>query len=84
MEDMELTEALKTKLEKAETLDDVVKACAEEGIEVTREQLEAAEVAKESELNEDDLDAVSGGIIAPAIALAIAIYAIWRYSRSRR
>lgn len=38
-----------------------MKACQEEGVEVTREQLEAAEAYQEKELSEDDLDNVTGG-----------------------
>lgn len=53
---------LEAKLDGAQTLDDVVRICAEEGITVSREQLEAIDMAAPGgELNEDALDAISGG-----------------------
>lgn len=58
----ELTEALKEKLEKAQTLEEMVLAFNEEGIEITKEQLEEIKTKDVSEvLDEDDLDSVTGG-----------------------
>lgn len=53
---------LEAKLDSAQTLDDVVRICAEAGIPVSREQLEAIDMAAaDGELNEDALDAIGGG-----------------------
>ena len=63
MEQFEVSEELKEKLGKAESLDEVVKILAEEGIAVTKEELEAALAQGENgELSEEALSAVSGGI----------------------
>ena len=40
MEEFEVSEELKEKLGKAESLDEVVKVLAEEGLEVTKEELD--------------------------------------------
>lgn len=59
-----MSEALKAKLEAAQTMEDVIQVCAEEGIEVTREQLEApVPSGPDGELSEDALDNVSGGSV---------------------
>lgn len=42
MDEKTMSEALEAKLAAAQTMEDVIKAFAEEGIEVTREQLEEA------------------------------------------
>ena len=64
IEEFEVSEELKEKLGKAESLDEVVKILAEEGLEVTKEELEAALAQGENgELSEEALSAVSGGII---------------------
>ena len=64
MEEFEVSEELKEKLGKAESLDEVVKVLAEEGLEVTKEELEAALTQGEKgELSEEALSAVSGGRI---------------------
>lgn len=73
----EISDSLKEKLDNAETMDDVVSVCAEEGIEVTKEQLEAAAASIDDELNEDDLDNVNGGVALFAIAVAVAITYYW-------
>ena len=64
MEQFEVSEELKEKLGKAESLDEVVKILTEAGLEVTKEELEAALAQGENgELSEEALSAVSGGII---------------------
>lgn len=76
MEQSEITEELKEKLGKAESLDEVVKILAEEGIAVTKEELEAALAQGENgELSEEALSAVSGGRINWTIVKAILRYA---------
>ena len=80
----EISDSLKAKLDNAETMDDVVRVCAEEGIEVTKEQLEAAAASMDDELNEDDLDNVNGGVALFAIAVAVAITYYWYKTRKRR
>ena len=66
MDEKNISEALEAKLEAAQTTEDVVKAFAEEGIEVTREQLEEAlrqyQASESGELSAETLDAVAGGI----------------------
>lgn len=63
MNEIIITEELEAKLAAAESLEEVVKACTEEGIEITLEQLEAAiaGIPQEGELTEDTLDNVAGG-----------------------
>lgn len=62
MVEMEISHALQEKLEKAESLDEIIQACAEEGITVTKEQLEASLPSDpEGELSAEALDNVSGG-----------------------
>lgn len=65
MDEKTMSEALEAKLTAAQTMEDVIKAFAEEGIEVTREQLEEAlrqyQAGENGELGEDALDAVAGG-----------------------
>lgn len=74
MNEIIITEELEAKLAAAESLEEVVKACAEEGIEITLEQLEAAiaRIPQEGELTEDTLDNVAGG----ASSLLSAIFRI--------
>lgn len=62
----------------------MLKACQEEGVEVTREQLEAAEAYQEKELSEDDLDNVTGGSLGLALFVAVAVITYWWYVRSYR
>ena len=66
MDEKTMSEALEAKLTAAQTMEDVIKAFAEEGIEVTRKQLEEAlrqyQAGENGELGEDALDAVAGGI----------------------
>lgn len=60
----EASEALKEKLGKAESMEDVVRAFSEEGIEVSAEQLEAMlnqVTSADGEISEEALDHVSGG-----------------------
>ena len=83
MEQFEVSEALKEKLDKAETLDEVLLACNEEGVEITKGDLEAAaDAATSGQLTESDLENVAGGCAALAIT-ALAIYAYWKFSRRR-
>lgn len=69
MENFELSESLKEKLENAESVEDVIRACAEEGIEITAEDL--AGVAVGAELDENALDNVSGGGSAVLTAIGV-------------
>ena len=72
MENM-LNKELEEKINNAETLADVVSACAEHGFNVTEEQLEKAiKMADKEELSEDDLEEVSGGFFFAVIAACIA------------
>ena len=64
MAQYEASEALKEKLGKAESMEDVVRAFSEEGIEVSAEQLEAMlneATSADGEISEEVLDHVSGG-----------------------
>ena len=70
MAQYEASEALKEKLGKAESMEEVVRAFSEEGIEVSAEQLEAMlneATSADGEISEEALDHVSGG--APFSAL---------------
>lgn len=72
MENM-LNKELEEKINKAETLADVVNACAEYGYNVTEGQLEKAiNMADKDELSEEDLDEVGGGIFFAIIASCLA------------
>ncbi len=63
MANYELTEALKEKLDKANSLEEMMQALNEEGIEMTMDQLVGiCEGNTDGELGEDDLDAVAGGV----------------------
>lgn len=78
-----ISKELEAKLQNAETLEDVQKVFAEEGIEVTMEQLEAELAkAKNGELDENALDNVAGGTILPVIIGGGV--ALWWYLRNRR
>ena len=58
----EIPERLEEKLKNVESLEETIQACAEEGITVTKEQLEAVlSPEPDGELNEEALDNVSGG-----------------------
>lgn len=58
----EIQERLEEKLKNAASLDEAIQMCAEEGITVTKEQLEAVlSPEPDGELNEEALDNVSGG-----------------------
>ena len=59
MEHNQMNPELQAKLDGAESLDDVVRVCAEAGITISKEQLEAS--TADGELSENTLDAVSGG-----------------------
>lgn len=62
MEPMKISSALEEKLKKAESLDEIVQACAEEGIEITKEQLnDPLPSDPEGALSEAALENVSGG-----------------------
>lgn len=90
MEQFNIPDSLKEKIENAETLEEVAKLCSEAGYEVTMEDLKAVEAADNSELSEDDLDNVAGGLVIlnPATiavgVVAVGAYAIWSYARRRR
>ena len=85
-----LTPELEEKIKNAESLDEVVKVCAEEGVEVTKEELEAVlSQLENTELDENALDDVSGGlaittttIVAGAVGLAVG-WAIYNYNRRK-
>ena len=62
---MENMEALVSKLNEAETAEDVIKVCAEAGYEITEEQLKVLAAEENEELNEEALDYVAGGAIVP-------------------
>lgn len=86
MEEMIISSALEEKLENAESLEEVVRLCAEEGIAVTKEELEASldsDSEDEGELNAEQLDNVSGGIRLSRIRRIIRRSRI-RLRRSRR
>ena len=59
MQHNQMSPELQAKLDGAESLEDVVRVCAEAGITISKEQLEA--FTADGELSEDTLDAVSGG-----------------------
>lgn len=81
MEQLKISDALKEKIGKAKDLDEVVQLCCEEGIEITKEQLEAEMLPNvNDELSEDTLDAVSGGGI---ISIARIIVRTIRTSNNR-
>lgn len=81
MEQFEISDQLKQKLEMATSLDEVAQLCCEEGIEITKEQLESEMLPNDNdELSEDTLDAVSGGGI---ISIARIIVRIIRTSNNR-
>lgn len=65
MEHNQMSPELQAKISDVESLEDVVRICAEEGITVSKEQLEALEASTaDGELSEDALDGVAGGIMA--------------------
>ena len=74
---MELNDEIRAKISNAASMDEVVRICAEAGIPVTKEQLEASDntTGAEGELSEEALDAVSGGSL---------IGLIWLLYRRRR
>lgn len=83
MENLVFSDSLKAKLAEAETLEDVVKVCAKEGLEVTLEQLQAAEATQKDEFDEDDLDNVAGGLSLLGPIIGVGIYALWQAIRNR-
>lgn len=79
MEHNEMSPELQAKLDGAESLDDVVRVCAEEGITISKEQLEAVDMSTpDGELPEEALDAVSGG------SLTGWIFWYWWQNRGRK
>lgn len=67
---MELNDEIRAKISNAASVDEVVRICAEAGIPVTKEQLEASDTTgAEGELSEEALDAVSGGSVIGLIWL---------------
>lgn len=84
-----ITKELEEKIKNAESLDEIINACAEAGIEVTKEQLEAElKRLENTELGEDDLEDVSGGLVvttavaAGAVAVAVG-WAIYKYHKRK-
>lgn len=78
METKQMSMKLQEKLNKAETIDDVVRICAEAGITVSKSQLEAAEaLSSDEELTEETLDAVSGGGL-------FSWFRLWKYWHTKR
>jgi len=74
-----ISKELEEKIVNAESLDEIVALCAAEGIQVTKEQLEAelAMRSKDGELDENDLDAVAGGsgaLVALGVIIAICVW----------
>lgn len=84
MEQFNISDSLKEKLAKAETMEEVVKACAEEGLEVTLEDLKAAQASDKEELNEEDLDNVAGGVRIAPLVIAGAVYVAWKTAQHIR
>ena len=88
MENM-IPKELEEKIKNAENLDEIINACAEAGIEVTKEQLEAElKRLENTELGEDDLEDVSGGLVVTtavaAGAAAVAVgWAIYKYHKRK-
>lgn len=82
MENM-LNKELEEKINKAETLADVVNACAEHGYNVAEEQLEKAiKMADKEELSEEDLDDVSGGFFFAIVAACMASVGLTSFMRT--
>lgn len=81
MEDIQISQELEEKVRNAETVEEVVQACAEAGIQVTKEQLEAELLPEtEGELSEDMLDNVSGGGIFSFVRRIISYYRASNYN----
>lgn len=79
MEHNQMSPELQAKISDAESLEDVVRICAEEGITVSKEQLESLEASTaDGELSEDALDGVAGGIMAGWI------FWFWWRNRNRK
>lgn len=74
---IEFSESLKTKLDKAKSADEVIRICAQEGIELTLEQLMTPEANLDVELDAEALDNVSGGSVVSAARLAILVVKKW-------
>ena len=83
MENITLTESLMEKLGVAENLDEVVRVCGEEGVEITKDQLEAA-ASRNEEFSEEELEDVTGGCYGVAILVAVTVYMYWRYLREKQ
>ena len=80
---MELSETLKAKLDKAQSAEEVIRICAEEGIEVTMEQLMEPEAPMNAELDEEALDNVAGGRYYAAAGVRAAIAAVKWYVKTK-
>lgn len=81
MDEMQISPELEKKIQQAETVEEVVQACAEEGIQVTKAQLEAEMLPEiDGELSEDMLDNVSGGGIFRIIRTIVSIYRASKYN----
>lgn len=80
MEEILISKEFEEKIQQAKTLEDVVQACAEEGIQVTKEQLEGAMLPEsDGELTEDMLDNVSGGGLFSLVRKIINTYRAINY-----
>ena len=81
MEVIQISQELEEKIRQAETVEEVVQACTEEGIQITKEQLEAGLLPEsEGELSEDMLDNVSGGGIFSLVRRIISYYRASNYN----
>lgn len=74
----ELSKAAEAQLEAAETLDEVVRILAEEGTEITKEELITALDAADGELNEDALERVAGG----GVSLRLMLWLIRKFPKA--
>lgn len=63
-----MTEEFKAAASKVETLEEALELCKAHGVEITGEELvEAIKKSQNEELNEEDLDGVSGGGLTAAV-----------------
>ena len=83
MEKFNISEELKAKIIAAKNLEEVAAICNEAGYEITVDDLKEAEAEAVSgtELNEEDLDNVAGGVSGRTIIKIIAtgIYHLHKY-----
>lgn len=82
---MDNMEALERKLNEAETAEEVIRICADAGYEITEKQLKNLVAEGDEELNEADLEYISGGAsktLALAKAAMIGIRTIVRKNKN--